>query len=151
MDIRWHYMDYKNKEPIKYTKLPRLPYFNQQLMSRDQEFRSSILGPAPFILYINDIPDVAICNIAVYFDNTCSDHLNQRPEDSNTLHAFLIRIFSSQLKPYKGCISVAKVTWYEITNHKKSIFYLTKEHAFRTCFFKMLTYVLCIKFSLYLS
>lgn len=40
-------MDYKNKEPIKYTKLPRLPYFNQQLMSRDQEFRSSILGPAP--------------------------------------------------------------------------------------------------------
>lgn len=55
-------------------------------------------------------PDVAICNIAVYFDNTCSDHLNQRPEDSNTLHAFLIRIFSSQLKPYKGCISVAKVT-----------------------------------------
>ena len=29
----------------------------------------SILGPTPFLLYINDLPD-AICNIAVYADDT---------------------------------------------------------------------------------
>ena len=28
------------------------------------------LGPALFILYINDLPDDAICNIAIYTDDT---------------------------------------------------------------------------------
>ena len=30
----------------------------------------SILGPTPFLLYINDLPDDVICDIAIYNDDT---------------------------------------------------------------------------------
>ena len=30
----------------------------------------SILGPTPFLLYINDLPDDVICDIAIYADDT---------------------------------------------------------------------------------
>ena len=30
--------------------------------------QDSILGPTPFLLYINDLPDVVICNMAIYAD-----------------------------------------------------------------------------------
>ena len=47
--------------------------------------RGSILGPAPFLLYMNDLPDDVVCNIAIYTDDTslyskcdqASDHWQQ--------------------------------------------------------------------------
>ena len=32
--------------------------------------QSSILGPTLFLLYMNDLPDDVICNIAIYADDT---------------------------------------------------------------------------------
>ena len=47
--------------------------------------QGSILGPAPFLLYMNDLPDDVVCNIAIYTDDTslyskcdqASDHWQQ--------------------------------------------------------------------------
>ena len=34
------------------------------------DFQSSILGPTLFVLYINDLPDNVICDVAIYADDT---------------------------------------------------------------------------------
>ena len=43
--------------------------------------QGSILGPIPFLLYINDLPNDATCNIAIYADNTT--HYSKCDQASN--------------------------------------------------------------------
>ena len=39
--------------------------------------RGSILGPALFLLYIDDLPDDVICDIAIYADTNLYSKCNQ--------------------------------------------------------------------------
>ena len=43
---------------------------SQEYPVNDEIFQTSILVPTLFLLYINDLPDDVICDIAVYADDT---------------------------------------------------------------------------------
>ena len=43
---------------------------SQEYSINDGVTQGSILGPPPFLLYINYLPDYVICNIAIYADDT---------------------------------------------------------------------------------
>ena len=42
----------------------------QEYPTNDVLPRGPVLGPAPFLLYINNLPDHVICDIAIYADDT---------------------------------------------------------------------------------
>ena len=44
--------------------------FSQEYLVNAGVPQYSILGPAPFVLYINELSDDVICNIAIYADDT---------------------------------------------------------------------------------
>ena len=46
---------------------------SQEYLVNAGAVQASILGPTLFLLYINDLPDDVICNIAIYADDTTLD------------------------------------------------------------------------------
>ena len=44
--------------------------FSQEYQVNARVSRGSILVPTPFLLYIKDLPNDVICNIAIYADDT---------------------------------------------------------------------------------
>ena len=43
--------------------------------------QNSILGPSLFLLYINDLPDDVICDMAIYADDTALYSKCDQPSD----------------------------------------------------------------------
>ena len=68
--------------------------------------RSSILGPTPFLLYINGLPDDLTCNVAIYADDT--DDLWQQIELASELESD----YRGTADLWRKWLSMMKKLWY---------------------------------------